>query len=71
MRKIRKRLKAQEVGLGLNAGHDLSLKNLHAFISAFPWIDEVSIGQALVADALYLGIKETIKQYKDAISNSN
>lgn len=64
-------LKAQEVGLGLNAGHDLSLKNLHAFISAFPWIDEVSIGQALVADALYLGIKETIKQYKDAISNSN
>jgi len=51
-------------GLGLNAGHDLSLDNLHPLIQAFPWIDEVSIGHQLICDALYLGIKETIKQYK-------
>lgn len=56
--------KAHELGLGLNAGHDLNLKNLKAFITAFPWVDEVSIGHALIADALYLGIEETIKQYK-------
>ena len=63
--------KARELGLGLNAGHDLSLHNLNAFISAFPWVDEVSIGHALIADALYLGIEETIKQYKYALSSSN
>jgi pyridoxine 5-phosphate synthase len=62
--------KAHELGLGLNAGHDLNLKNLSAFVHAFPWLDEVSIGHALLADALYLGIKETIKQYKYALSNS-
>jgi len=56
--------KARELGMGLNAGHDLSLNNLKAFIKAFPWVDEVSIGHALIADALYLGIEETIKQYK-------
>ena len=64
-------LKAKELGLGLNAGHDLNLQNLRAFAQAFPWLDEVSIGQALIADALYLGINETIKQYKYALSNSN
>ena len=63
--------KAHELGLGLNAGHDLNLRNLKAFAQAFPWLDEVSIGHALVADALYLGIEETIKQYKYALSNSN
>ena len=62
--------KARDLGLGLNAGHDLSLTNLEAFISAFPWVDEVSIGQELIADALYMGIEETIKQYKYALSNS-
>ena len=62
--------KAKELGLGLNAGHDLNLRNLAPFVAAFPWVDEVSIGQALIADALYLGIKETIKQYKYALSNS-
>ena len=60
---------ARKEGLGLNAGHDLNLKNLHAFVSAFPWVDEVSIGHALVADALYLGIEETIKQYRNALAN--
>lgn len=56
--------KAKELGLGLNAGHDLSIPNLGPLVKAFPWIDEVSIGHQLIADALYLGIKETIKQYK-------
>ncbi len=55
--------KAKEIGLGLNAGHDLNLHNLHAFVAAFPWVDEVSIGHALIADALYLGIEKTIKEY--------
>lgn len=63
--------KARDLGLGLNAGHDLNLRNLHDFIKAFPWVDEVSIGHALIADALYLGIQETIKQYRYALSNSN
>ena len=63
--------KARDLGLGLNAGHDLNLQNLKAFAEAFPWLDEVSIGHALIADALYLGIQETIKQYKYALSNSN
>ena len=63
--------KARELGLGLNAGHDLNLRNLKAFVTAFSWVDEVSIGHALIADALYLGIQETIKQYKYALSNSN
>ncbi len=61
--------KAHELGLGLNAGHDLNLRNLRAFVQAFPWVDEVSIGHALISDALYLGIEETIKQYRYALSN--
>ena len=60
---------ARKEGLGLNAGHDLNLRNLHVFVNAFPWVDEVSIGHALVADALYLGIEETIKQYRNALAN--
>lgn len=54
---------AQEVGLGLNAGHDLSLENLAYYHQLIPWTDEVSIGHALICDALYLGLHETIKQY--------
>ena len=58
---------ARDLGLGLNAGHDLNLMNLHAFIVQFPWVDEVSIGHALISDALYLGIEETIRQYKQQL----
>lgn len=61
--------KTHELGMGMNAGHDLNLRNLRAFVQAFPWTDEVSIGHALIADALYLGIEETIKQYRYALSN--
>ncbi len=54
---------AREAGLGLNAGHDLSLENLAWFIRTIPWTDEVSIGHALICDALYLGLEETIHRY--------
>lgn len=54
---------ARREGLGLNAGHDLSLQNLAYFHQAIPWLDEVSIGHALICDALYLGLEETIKKY--------
>ncbi|MCH5222846.1 MAG: pyridoxine 5'-phosphate synthase [Muribaculaceae bacterium] len=54
---------AREVNLGLNAGHDLNLENLAFFHQNIPWLDEVSIGHALISDALYFGIKETIHRY--------
>lgn len=53
----------REIGLGLNAGHDLSLQNLAYFHQQIPWVDEVSIGHALICDALYLGLRETIGEY--------
>ncbi len=56
--------KARDLGLGMNAGHDLNLRNLRSFVQAFPWTAEVSIGQALIADCLYLGLEETIRRYK-------
>jgi pyridoxine 5-phosphate synthase len=55
--------RAKELGLGLNAGHDLSLDNLAFFHQQIPWLDEVSIGHALVSDALYLGMKNTVMSY--------
>ncbi|MCM1291306.1 MAG: pyridoxine 5'-phosphate synthase [Prevotella sp.] len=54
---------AHDAGLGVNAGHDLSLKNLHFFAESLPYLDEVSIGHALISDALYLGIHDTIRAY--------
>ena len=58
---------ARRVGLGLNAGHDLSLENLHYYHQQIPWTDEVSIGHALICDALYMGLRETIKLYLQAL----
>jgi len=55
---------AREAGLGLNAGHDLNLDNLRYFRQAIPWLEEVSIGHALISDALYLGLENTIQLYK-------
>lgn len=55
--------KVQELGLGLNAGHDLSLENLEYFVKTITWVDEVSIGHALICDALYLGLEKTIEKY--------
>ena len=58
---------AREAGLGLNAGHDLSLENLAWFIRTIPWTDEVSIGHALISDALYLGMEKTVAAYLSEI----
>jgi pyridoxine 5-phosphate synthase len=55
---------AHNLGLGVNAGHDLSLANLKFFHDKMPYLNEVSIGHALICDALYLGLEETIKQYR-------
>lgn len=55
---------AKNLGLGINAGHDLNLDNLAYFYQNIPSLDEVSIGHALICDALYLGLKETIRQYR-------
>ena len=60
---------AKNLGLGVNAGHDLSLENLAYFNQNIPWLDEVSIGHALICDALYLGLKETISKYKACLQN--
>ena len=54
---------ARDAGLGLNAGHDLNLDNLAYFIRTIPWTDEVSIGHAIICDALYMGLERTIKEY--------
>lgn len=58
---------AHRLGLGINAGHDLDLENLAYFRRNVPYLNEVSIGHALICDALYLGLEETIKRYKLAL----
>lgn len=57
----------REAGIGLNAGHDLSLQNLAYFHRCIPWLDEVSIGHALVCDALYYGFSSTVRRYLDQL----
>ena len=57
----------RSLGMGLNAGHDLSLVNLKYMHDNIPWLDEVSIGHALISDALYLGLKQTIEEYKNCL----
>ncbi|MFG6456886.1 pyridoxine 5'-phosphate synthase [Roseateles sp. BYS96W] len=61
---------ALQVGLGINAGHDLNRDNLTAFLRAVPGVLEVSIGHALIADALELGYAETVKAYQRAIATA-
>jgi pyridoxine 5-phosphate synthase len=56
--------RARELGLGINAGHDLDLHNLKYFKQNIPWLDEVSIGHALICDAIYLGFENAIQLYK-------
>ncbi|KAF0239731.1 MAG: pyridoxine 5-phosphate [Chitinophagaceae bacterium] len=56
--------KAKELGLGINAGHDLDLQNLAFFVQQIPTVDEVSIGHALICDAIYLGFENTIQMYQ-------
>lgn len=57
-------IKAKELGLGINAGHDLDLHNLKYLKQQIPWLDEVSIGHALICDALYLGFENAVQLYK-------
>lgn len=61
-------VRANQLGLGLNAGHDLDLNNLKYFAQNIPHLAEVSIGHALISDALYLGLEETIKRYLAQLS---
>ena len=56
--------KARELGMGINAGHDLDLHNLNFLAQNIPYLDEVSIGHALITDALYYGLGNTIQMYK-------
>ena len=60
---------ARDAGLGINAGHDLNLDNLRYFHQNIPWTDEVSIGHALISDALYLGLENTIQMYKRQLAD--
>lgn len=55
---------ARDCGLGLNAGHDLDLENLRYFVERIPWTDEVSIGHALISDALYYGLENSVALYQ-------
>ena len=62
-------LVAKDVGLGINAGHDLNLDNLRYFHQNIPWLLEVSIGHALISDALYLGLENTIQMYRRQLAD--
>jgi len=64
---VKAAIKANELGIGLNAGHDLNLKNLYFFNKNVPFLKEVSIGHALICDAIYLGLENTIQLYKRAL----
>ncbi|MFC2079891.1 pyridoxine 5'-phosphate synthase [Bacteroidota bacterium] len=65
---VKAALLAKGLGLGLNAGHDLDLQNLNYFVKNIPWIDEVSIGHALICDALYYGLENSIGMYLRALN---
>ena len=58
---------AHQLGLGINAGHDLSLENINYFKDNVPYLDEVSIGHALIAEALYIGLEKTIEKYLELL----
>lgn len=64
---IKAAIVAKSLGLGVNAGHDLNLENLAYFHEQISWVEEVSIGHALIADALYLGLKKAIVSYKNCL----
>jgi pyridoxine 5-phosphate synthase len=66
---VRAAQRAKEIGLDLNAGHDLSLENLRYFNEQIPYLKEVSIGHALICDALYFGLENTIQMYLRCLSH--
>lgn len=61
---------AHKAGIGVNAGHDLNLRNLQFFAQQMPYLNEVSIGHALICDALYYGLEDTIKKYRDCLKKN-
>ncbi len=61
---------ARKCGIGLNAGHDLNLENLGYYIKRIPWTDEVSIGHAIICDALYMGLEKTVKEYLSRVKSA-
>ncbi|MFI3277604.1 MAG: pyridoxine 5'-phosphate synthase [Rikenellaceae bacterium] len=63
--------RAKELGLGVNAGHDLDLNNLQYFVEQIPFVDEVSIGHALICDALYMGLENSVSLYLRALKSYN
>jgi len=66
---VRAAERARDLGLGVNAGHDLDLNNLRHLKANIPWLDEVSIGHALICDALYFGLENTIQMYLRELAN--
>jgi pyridoxine 5-phosphate synthase len=58
---------AGALGLGVNAGHDLDLENLPDFVDAMPQLDEVSIGHALISYALYVGLRQAVREYLEVL----
>ena len=62
---------ANDLGMGVNAGHDLSLENIHFFVDKIPYLDEVSIGHAIICEYLYLGIENVVNMYLQKINNAS
>ena len=61
---------ANNIGLGVNAGHDLNLENINFFVKEIPFLDEVSIGHAIICESLYLGLENVINMYLQKINNA-
>ena len=62
---------ANDLGMGVNAGHDLSLENIHFFVDKIPYLDEVSIGHAIICESLYLGIENVVNMYLQKINDAS
>jgi len=62
---------ANDLGMGVNAGHDLSLENIHFFVDKIPYLNEVSIGHAIICESLYLGIENVVNMYLQKINDAS
>ena len=62
---------ANDLGMGVNDGHDLSLENIHFFVDKIPYLDEVSIGHAIICESLYLGIENVVNMYLQKINDAS
>ena len=68
---IKASILANDLGMGVNAGHYLSLENIHFFVEKIPYLDEVSIGHAIICESLYLGIENVVNMYLQKINNAS